>query len=67
MQLNLNVCYVAGYGAQAGGYGGRGTKGNGDLNMKYWVPFGVGFDGNMHTWTFLKLVLMFYVSNLKYT
>lgn len=31
--IKYNVLYVAGYGAQAGGYGGQGAKGNGILDV----------------------------------
>lgn len=46
--LDLNVPYVAGYGAQAGGYGGQATKGNGIVDvMIKWSRFGFEFDTDL--------------------
>lgn len=49
--------YIAGYGAQAGGYGGQGTKGNGNSDMKYWILTVIGCDGDRVILRFLIDVL----------
>ena len=59
--LNSNVPYVAGYGAQAGGYGGQATKGNGIVDvMIKWSRFEHEFDTDLICWHIIFLFMLGY-------